>query len=110
MRGRTFSRPRRKQTARESQAQRVIERRASARVNEGSILKAKSATRWQVGGLPHEARRERWVEQFKRREFDYFVQAVDDAGNASMSGNKGLYFEAEPLKTYLPIILRNASR
>jgi len=35
---------------------------------------------------------------------------VDDAGNASMSGNKGLYFGAEPIKTYLPIILRNASR
>jgi hypothetical protein len=43
-------------------------------------------------------------------EFDYFVQAVDWAGNTSMSSNKGLYFSAAPVEVYLPIILRNTVR
>jgi hypothetical protein len=42
-------------------------------------------------------------------EFNYFVQAVDGAGNVSTSGNKGLYFIAEPEKLYLPLILNGSS-
>jgi hypothetical protein len=40
-------------------------------------------------------------------EFNYFVQAVDSAGNVSASSNKGLYFAAEPEKVYLPVIARS---
>ena len=36
----------------------------------------------------------------------YLVQAVDGAGNVSSSSNKGLYFAAEPIKIYLPLVMR----
>jgi hypothetical protein len=41
-------------------------------------------------------------------EFSYFVQAIDKAGNISTISNKGAYLRAEPDKTYLPIVQRNA--
>jgi hypothetical protein len=40
-------------------------------------------------------------------EYDFFIQAADGAGNVSLSGNKGLYFDAAPNKVYLPLTLRN---
>jgi hypothetical protein len=43
-------------------------------------------------------------------QFDYFVQAVDWAGNTSMSSNKSLYFPAAPIQVYLPLTLRNTVR
>ena len=42
--------------------------------------------------------------------FDFFVQAVDCAGNVSVSSNKGLYFAATPDETYLPVVLRDLSQ
>ncbi|RLC62322.1 MAG: hypothetical protein DRI48_09690 [Chloroflexi bacterium] len=39
----------------------------------------------------------------------YFVQAVDRAGNVSMSTNKGLFFEPEEHTIYLPLVLRQSS-
>jgi len=36
----------------------------------------------------------------------YFVQAVDVAGNVSMTANKGLFFEPTLHEIYLPIIMR----
>ena len=37
---------------------------------------------------------------------EYFVQAVDKAGNVSMSANKGLFF-GEKCNVYLPLVVRN---
>jgi hypothetical protein len=38
----------------------------------------------------------------------YFIQAVDNAGNVAMSANKGLFFEpsSEHYTTFLPLVLR----
>ena len=40
--------------------------------------------------------------------FNYFVQAVDNAGNTAVSSNKGVYFAAAPKLLHMPIIYRNA--
>jgi hypothetical protein len=40
-------------------------------------------------------------------EVSYFVQAVDGAGNVSMTANKGFFFEPTRLEVYLPLVLRN---
>jgi hypothetical protein len=39
----------------------------------------------------------------------YFIQAVDRAGNTSMSANKGVFFAAEEQKVYLPLVMRGGS-
>jgi hypothetical protein len=36
---------------------------------------------------------------------EYFIQAVDEAGNVAISSNKGRYFVI-PQKTYLPIVFK----
>ena len=40
----------------------------------------------------------------------FFVQAVDTAGNVTVSGNKGHYFEPERSSVYLPVILNHAAQ
>ena len=40
----------------------------------------------------------------------FLVQAMDAAGNVTVSGNKGRYFEAERSGIYLPIITNNLTR
>jgi len=42
-------------------------------------------------------------------EVSYFIQAVDGAGNVSLSANKGLFFEPEERNVYLPLVLRSQS-
>jgi hypothetical protein len=39
---------------------------------------------------------------------EYFVQAVDEAGNVAVSDNKGRYFKFEPYIFYLPIMFKGA--
>ena len=39
----------------------------------------------------------------------FFIQAVDTAGNVTVSGNKGHYFEPEGTDVYLPVILNRAA-
>jgi hypothetical protein len=43
-------------------------------------------------------------------EFGFFIQAADGAGNVSVSSNKGGYYDAAPLKTYLPAVLYEYTR
>jgi hypothetical protein len=38
---------------------------------------------------------------------EYFVQAVDGAGNVAISDNKGLYFGLPPYRMVLPLIARD---
>jgi hypothetical protein len=39
-------------------------------------------------------------------QFIYLVQAVDGAGNVTITSNKGLFFEPERHQIYLPIVMR----
>jgi hypothetical protein len=40
------------------------------------------------------------------KEADYFVQAVDKAGNVSMTANKGLFFHPEEHRVFLPLVVK----
>ena len=40
----------------------------------------------------------------------FFIQAMDTAGNVTVSGNKGHYFEPESTNVYLPVILNRAAQ
>jgi hypothetical protein len=39
----------------------------------------------------------------------YFVQAVDRAGNVGVATNKARYFELEPQRVYLPLVLHKTT-
>ncbi len=37
---------------------------------------------------------------------EYFVQAVDEAGNVALAADKGQYLQVVPIQLYLPIVFR----
>jgi hypothetical protein len=64
---------------------------------------------WRSRDLAYNEQEDRWGTHFSglSDEFIYFVQAVDGAGNVTVSSNKGLFFEPTRLMVYLPLLLRN---
>jgi hypothetical protein len=65
---------------------------------------------WRSQDLAYDSADDRWKVHFPAlgEQFLYFVQAVDGAGNVSVSSNKGFFFEPTRLEVYLPIIVRDA--
>ena len=65
---------------------------------------------WQSADLDYVAERDRWEVEFDRLTglFQCFFQVVDQAGNVTVTANKGLYFEPGEWQTYLPIVFRNS--
>jgi hypothetical protein len=64
---------------------------------------------WQSLDLTYNGFTERWegsLSDLAGRAL-FFVQAMDAAGNVTVSGNKGHYFQQEQKAIYLPIVLYN---
>jgi hypothetical protein len=63
---------------------------------------------WRSRDLTYDEQQDRWGIHLGGLSdaFIYFVQAVDGAGNVTVSSNKGLFFEPIRLMLYLPLVLR----
>jgi hypothetical protein len=63
---------------------------------------------WQSADLAYNSLTDRWEGNVAglNAQTNYFVQAVDKAGNASMSANKGLFFAPERHDIYLPVVMK----
>jgi hypothetical protein len=63
---------------------------------------------WRSRDLACNEQEDRWGTHFSglSDEFIYFVQAVDGAGNVTVSSNKGLFFEPIRPMVYLPLVMR----
>jgi hypothetical protein len=68
--------------------------------------------RWHSFDLAYDAARERWWGELTLagKSVNYFVQAVDKAGNVASSNNKGLFFEPVTHEAYLPVVIRSNLR
>ena len=63
---------------------------------------------WQSADLTYNSLTGRWEGSLPgvSKEANYFVQAVDKAGNVGMSANKGLFFRPEEHLAFLPLIMK----
>jgi hypothetical protein len=63
---------------------------------------------WRSRDLTYYEQEDRWRTHFNglSDEFIYFVQAVDGAGNVTVTSNKGMFFEPTRPTVYLPLVLR----
>jgi len=63
---------------------------------------------WQSADLTYNSLTGRWEGSLAGvgKEADYFVQAVDKAGNVSMTANKGLFFHPEEHRVFLPLVMK----
>jgi hypothetical protein len=63
---------------------------------------------WQSADLAYNSLTDRWEGNVAglNAQTNYFVQAVDKAGNVSMSANKGLFFAPERHDIYLPVVMK----
>jgi hypothetical protein len=64
---------------------------------------------WNSIDLSYDAGEEAWSGDLSLTEgdsVDYFIQAVDGAGNVATGDNKGFYFEPVTLNVYLPLVVR----
>jgi hypothetical protein len=61
---------------------------------------------WQSLDLAYNAHTERWESSLPglTGKAVFFLQAMDAAGNVTVSSNKGQYFSPEPNHIYLPIV------
>jgi hypothetical protein len=65
---------------------------------------------WRSFDLAYDAESDRWRGELYFTgggSVNYFVQAVDRAGNVATSNNKGFFFEPVTYKVYLPLVTKN---
>jgi hypothetical protein len=63
---------------------------------------------WQSIDLAYSSLTERWEGSLTglSQSASYLIQAVDKAGNVSMTANKGLFFQPEERRVFLPLVMK----
>ncbi len=64
---------------------------------------------WQSRDLEYDGSQDHWETHLSglTGQFIYFIQVVDNAGNVTVTSNKGLFFESPWYQIYLPLVSRN---
>jgi len=72
------------------------------------IVYTQTGTNWVSRDLAYNPTLDRWETHLTglAGPFFYFVQAVDGAGNVTVTSNKGLFFEPIRHNVYLPLVVR----
>ena len=92
-----------------NQADLKVTAQDSSGVERVLMVYTQTGTNWVSRDLAYNPTLDRWETRLTglAGPFFYFVQAVDSAGNVTVTSNKGLWFEPIRHQVYLPLVVRN---